>query len=68
MLAGWLEAQWSVILIPCLIGLAQQSIDTLLLQDLCDYKKAGPMFGSDYLPQLSSLVKDTSGLHEMAPA
>lgn len=33
------EAQWSAILIPCLIGPSQQVIDSLPLQDLCDYKK-----------------------------
>lgn len=37
--AGWLEAQWSAILIPFLIGPAQLAMDTLPLQDLCDYKK-----------------------------
>lgn len=36
--AGW-PSQWSAILIPCLIGPAQQAVDTHPLQDLCDYKK-----------------------------
>lgn len=36
---GWPECQWSAVLIPCLIGLAQQAMDTLPMQDLTDYKK-----------------------------
>lgn len=39
MTAGWPTSQWSAILVPCLIGPDQQSVDTLLLQELCDYKK-----------------------------
>lgn len=42
MAAGWPKAQWSAILILCLIGLAQQAVDTLPLQDLCDYKNLQP--------------------------
>lgn len=36
---GWPSSQWLTILIPCLIGPAQQAVDTLPLQDLPDYKK-----------------------------
>lgn len=37
--ASWSSSQWSAIVIPCLIGPAQQAFDTLPLQDLTDYKK-----------------------------
>lgn len=37
--AGWPKAQWATVFIPCLIGLAQQSVDTLPLHDLGKYKK-----------------------------
>lgn len=37
--AGWPEAQWAVVLIPCLIGLAQQAVDTLATADLRNYRK-----------------------------
>lgn len=37
--AGWPPAHWSAILIPCLIGLALQAVDTLPLHDLLDFQK-----------------------------
>lgn len=37
--AGWPTMQWSAILILCFIRPTQQAMDTLPLQDLCDYKK-----------------------------
>lgn len=36
--AGWAKSQWAAVLIPCLIGPAQQAVDTLPTQDLGDYK------------------------------
>lgn len=37
--ASWPEAQWTPVLIPCLIRLAQQAMDTLLTADLGGYGK-----------------------------
>lgn len=37
--AGWPEFQWAMVLISCLIGAAQQAVDTLPTKDLGDYKK-----------------------------
>lgn len=37
--ARWPETQWAVMLIPCLIGPAEQAMDTLPTPDLGDYKK-----------------------------
>lgn len=37
--AGWPPAQWSTILILCLISSAQQAVGTLPLQDLPDFQK-----------------------------
>lgn len=37
--AGWPPSQWSAVLIPCLIGAAQQAVYTVLLQDLPDFQK-----------------------------
>lgn len=38
-LAGWAQAQWAAVLIPCLIEPAQQAVDTLPATDLNDYPK-----------------------------
>lgn len=40
--ARWPEDQWMAVLILCLIGLAQQAIDTLPPGDLADYEKVQP--------------------------
>lgn len=37
--AGLPPTQWSAVLISCLIGPAQQAMDTLPLQDLLDFQK-----------------------------
>lgn len=37
--AGWPEAQWMAMLIPCLVDLAQQAVDKLPASDVADYKK-----------------------------
>lgn len=38
--AGWPKGQWVAVLIPCLVGTAQQAIDTLPTGDVADYWKA----------------------------
>lgn len=37
--AGWAQSQWASMLVPCLIGSAQQVVDTLPASDLNDYTK-----------------------------
>lgn len=37
--AGLPEGQWVAMLIPCLVGPAQQAIDTLPMGDVVDYKE-----------------------------
>lgn len=37
--AGWPQDPWASVLIPCLIGLAQQAVSTLPTAKLADYNK-----------------------------
>lgn len=37
--SSWPEAQWAAVLIPCLVGSAQQAVDTLPAAEVSDYKK-----------------------------
>lgn len=37
--AGWLESQWAVILMPCLAGPSQEAVDTVTSEDATNYKK-----------------------------
>lgn len=37
--AGWSEDQWAVVPVPCLIGSAQQMVNTLPTADLADYQR-----------------------------
>lgn len=37
-MAGWAENQWAFILIPCLVGSAQQVIDTMPVENVGNYK------------------------------
>lgn len=37
--AGWPETQWAIVLISCLIGPAQEAMDTLLTANLANYWK-----------------------------
>lgn len=37
--ASWPEEQWAAILIPCLVGPAQQVVDTIPPKDVMDYGK-----------------------------
>lgn len=36
----WPESQWATVLVPCLIGLAQQAMETLPLQEII--RRCGP--------------------------
>lgn len=36
---GWAQDQWAAVLIPCLIGPAQQAVDTLSPTNLTDYAR-----------------------------
>lgn len=37
--AGWAHHQWAAVLIPCLIGPAQQAMDTLPPANLTEYAR-----------------------------
>lgn len=37
--AGWAKSEWAALLVPWLIGLAQQAVDTLPASDLGNYQK-----------------------------
>lgn len=38
-LLGWHEMQWVAILMPCLVGPAQQAVKTLAAEEVLDYGK-----------------------------
>lgn len=46
---GWPEKQWAAILFPCLVGPAQQAVETIPLEDVTDYGKV-----RDHPPDLES--------------